>query len=69
MTARIQFLNDVITEDLLEEKIRENEANIQAMENLNNLEENFNSENKNDIKESSNSKDELMKLEMKKEFQ
>ena len=62
MTARIQFLNDVITEDLLEEKIRENEANIQAMENQNNLEENLNSENKNDIKESSNSKDDINEI-------
>ena len=35
----IQFLNDIITDDILDKKIRENEANIQALEKMNNLEE------------------------------
>ena len=43
----MDFLNNLIsfddkTDDILEQKIRENEANIQALENLDNLEENSN---------------------------
>ena len=58
MTSNSELLNDLITfddktDDLLEQKIRENEANIQAYENINNVEENSNNSKKdeNQIKE------------------
>ena len=44
MSTNLQFINDIITDDLLDKKIRETEANIQAFEN-NNLEENPNNSN------------------------
>ena len=59
----MDFLNNLIsfddkTDDILEQKIRENEANIQALENLDNLVENSNitkkEENLNENKEEEN---------------
>jgi len=61
MTSNSELLNDLITfddktDDLLEQKIRENEANIQAYENINNVEENSNNSKKDEtqIKEPEN---------------
>ena len=53
MSTNLDFLNNLITlddktDDILEQKIRENEANIQALENLDNLEENSNITKKDD---------------------
>ena len=52
LTGIINF-NDK-TDDLLEQKIRENQANIEALEHLNSLEE-----NKNELKEEENEKEEV----------
>ena len=53
MSTNLDFLNNLITfddktDDILEQKIRENEANIQALENLDNIEENTNITKKDD---------------------
>lgn len=58
MSSETNGLNGIInfndkTDDLLEQKIRENEANIEALEHLNSLEE-----NKNELKEEENEKEE-----------
>ena len=63
MSSKANGLNDIInfndkTDDLLEQKIRENEANIEALHYLNSLEE-----KKNELKEeedSNNSKEHVI---------